>query len=116
MKRVNIMAWIYLLVAGLFECVWAVGLKYTEGFSKPVPSIITVLAMAASVWLLALAMKEIPIGTAYAIWTGIGAVGVAVTGMLLFDESKELVRMMCLLLIVTGIIGLKVFSGNGSTQ
>jgi len=110
------MAWIYLLVAGVFECVWAVGLKYTEGFSKPMPSIITVLAMVASVWLLSLAMKDIPIGTAYAIWTGIGAVGVAVTGMLLFDESKELIRVMCLLLIITGIIGLKVFSGNGSTQ
>ena len=110
------MAWIYLLVAGLFECVWAVGLKYTEGFSKPVPSAITLSAMLASVWLLSLAMKDIPIGTAYAIWTGIGAVGVAIIGMVLFDESKELIRVMCLLLIITGIIGLKVFSGNGTTQ
>ena len=105
------MAWIYLLVAGLFECVWAVGLKYTEGFSKPVPSVITLTAMLASVWLLALAMKDIPIGTAYAVWTGIGAVGVAITGMLLFDESKDVLRVLSLLMVVAGIIGLKLFSG-----
>ncbi len=106
------MAWIYLLVAGLFECVWAVGLKYTEGFSKPVPSVITLTAMLASVWLLALAMKDIPIGTAYAVWTGIGAVGVAITGMLLFDESKDVLRVLSLLMVVAGIIGLKLFSGT----
>lgn len=108
------MAWLYLLVAGLFECVWAVGLKYTEGFSKPMPSVITVMAMVASVWLLALAMKDIPIGTAYAVWTGIGAVGVAVVGMLLFDESRELLRLISLMLIITGIVGLKLVSGSGT--
>ncbi|MCX7544880.1 quaternary ammonium compound efflux SMR transporter SugE [Marinicella gelatinilytica] len=108
------MAWFYLLVAGLFECVWAVGLKYTEGFSKPMPSVITVMAMVASVWLLALAMKDIPIGTAYAVWTGIGAVGVAVVGMLLFDESRELLRLISLMLIITGIVGLKLVSGSGT--
>ncbi|GAA4813677.1 QacE family quaternary ammonium compound efflux SMR transporter [Marinicella pacifica] len=104
------MAWIYLLVAGIFECVWAVGLKYTEGFSKPMPSVITVAAMVASVWLLALAMKEIPIGTAYAVWTGIGAVTVALAGMVLFDESRDVVRLLCLMLIIIGIVGLKLFS------
>lgn len=108
------MAWIYLMVAGVFECVWAVGLKYTEGFSKPIPSVITVAAMIASVWLLAMAMKEIPIGTAYAIWTGIGAVGVAIIGMILFQESKDIVRIMSLLLIISGIIGLKLVSGSDS--
>ncbi|KAA3642127.1 MAG: quaternary ammonium compound-resistance protein SugE [Proteobacteria bacterium] len=108
------MAWFYLFVAGLFECVWAVGLKYTEGFSKPIPSVVTVMAMGASVWMLALAMKEIPIGTAYAIWTGIGAVGVAIVGMLLFDESRELLRLISLMLIITGIVGLKLVSGSGT--
>jgi len=108
------MSWVYLLVAGVFECVWAVGLKYTEGFSKPIPSIITVVAMIVSVWLLALAMKEIPIGTAYAVWTGIGAVGVAIVGMLLFDESRELVRLFSLMLIITGIVGLKLVSNSGT--
>lgn len=104
------MAWIYLVVAGLFECGWAIGIKYTDGFTKLYPSILTVSAMAISFWLLSIAMKTIPIGTAYAVWTGIGAVGVAILGMFLFNESKEIARVFCLLLIVSGIVGLKLVS------
>lgn len=104
------MAWVYLIAAGLFECVWAIGLKYTEGFSKPIPSLITVAAMAISFALLSNAMRTIPIGTAYAIWTGIGAVGVALIGMFFLGESKEILRLLCLLLIVCGIVGLKLVS------
>ena len=104
------MAWIYLVVAGLFECGWAIGIKYTDGFTKTVPTILTVSAMAISFWLLSIAIKTIPIGTAYAIWSGIGALGVAIFGMLIFNESKEMLRIFCLLLIVFGIIGLKLVS------
>lgn len=104
------MAWVYLTVAGMFEIVWAVGLKYSAGFSKPVASLLTVAAMAMSIWLLSIAMKTIPIGTAYAVWTGIGAVGVAILGMILFGESREILRVACLFLIITGIIGLKLVS------
>ena len=100
----------YLVVAGLFECGWAIGLKYTEGFSRLVPSVLTIIAMAASFWLLSVAMKTIPVGTAYAVWTGIGAVGVAILGMLFLGESRELLRVLCLLLIVSGIVGLKLVS------
>lgn len=104
------MAWAYLTVAGLFEIAWAIGLKYSDGFSKPFPSLLTIVAMVLSVWLLALAMKTIPVGTAYAVWTGIGAIGVAVLGMVLFGESREVLRMACLFMIITGIIGLKLVS------
>ena len=104
------MAWLYLCIAGLFECAWAIGLKYTEGFTKPVPTVLTVVAMIISFWLLSIAMKSIPVGTAYAVWTGIGAVGVAILGMFLFNESKDILRILCLLLIVTGIVGLKLVS------
>ena len=104
------MAWAYLAVAGLFEIGWAIGLKYSEGFSKPVPSLLTVAAMAMSIWLLSVAMKTIPVGTAYAIWTGIGAIGVAILGMVLFGESREILRIICLFLIIAGIIGLKLVS------
>jgi len=104
------MPWVVLTVAGLFEIGWAVGLKYSAGFSKPLPSALTVVAMAFSLWLLAVAMKSIPVGTAYAVWTGIGAVGVAVLGMLLFGESREFLRIACLFLIIAGIIGLKLVS------
>jgi len=100
----------YLVVAGLFECGWAIGLKYTEGFSRLVPSVLTIIAMAASFWLLSVAMKTIPVGTAYAVWTGIGAVGVAILGMLFLGESRELLRVFCLLLIVSGIVELKLVS------
>ena len=104
------MAWIYLAVAGLFECAWAIGLKYTESFTKVVPSILTLSAMAMSIFLLSAAMKTIPVGTAYAVWTGIGAVGVAIMGMFLFGESREMMRIFCLMLIVSGIVGLKIVS------
>jgi quaternary ammonium compound-resistance protein SugE len=104
------MAWTLLTVAGLFEIGWAIGLKYSDGFSKPVPTILTVLAMVLSVWLLSLAMRTIPVGTAYAVWTGIGAVGVAVLGMVFFGESQEMLRIVCLFLIISGIIGLKLVS------
>ena len=102
------MAWVYLVVAGLFECAWAIGLKYTDGFSRALPSALTLAAMVISFWLLALAMKVIPVGTAYAVWTGIGAVGVAVLGMLLFGESRDPARIACLLLIVGGVLGLRL--------
>jgi quaternary ammonium compound-resistance protein SugE len=104
------MAWTYLAVAGLFEIGWAIGLKYSDGFSKPVPSLLTVVAMAFSLWLLSLAMKTIPVGTAYAVWTGIGAVGVAILGMVLFGESRDVLRITCLFLIIAGIVGLKLVS------
>ena len=104
------MAWAYLAIAGLFEIGWAIGLKYSDGFSKPVPSIMTIVAMGFSLWLLAIAMRTIPVGTAYAVWTGIGAVGVAILGMLLFGESREFLRLVCLFLIIAGILGLKLVS------
>ncbi|ADO50240.1 small multidrug resistance protein [[Enterobacter] lignolyticus SCF1] len=102
------MSWLILLIAGLLEVVWAVGLKYTHGFSRLVPSVITVVAMVASVALLSWAMKSLPVGTAYAVWTGIGAVGAAITGILLLGESASLARILSLALIVCGIIGLKL--------
>lgn len=104
------MDWLCLILAGLFECGWAVGLKYTDGFTKTVPSLLTVLAMAISFWLLSVAIKTIPVGTAYAVWTGIGAVSVAILGMILFGESRDVMRIVCLLLIVSGIFGLKLVS------
>ena len=103
-------AWIVLLVAGLCEIAWAVGLKYTEGFTRPIPSAWTLAAMAASVILLGWSLKVLPVGTAYAVWTGIGAVGTAVLGMLLFGESREVARLVCIGLIVAGILGLKLVS------
>lgn len=104
------MAWVYLAVAGLFECAWAIGIKYTDGFTRGVPSLLTTAALVISLWLLSLAVKTIPIGTAYAVWTGIGAVSVALLGMFLFNESKDVLRLLCLLLIVAGIVGLKLVS------
>lgn len=102
------MSWIILFFAGLFEVGWAVGLKYTDGFSKPLPTVLTVAAMAVSLGLLGLAMKELPLGTAYAIWTGVGAVGTVIAGIILFGESMALVRLVSVALIITGLIGLKV--------
>lgn len=102
------MAWICLVVAGLFECAWAIGLKYTEGFTRLLPSLLTALAMIISLGLLSVSMKSIPVGTAYAVWTGIGAVGVAVLGMVLLGEPRDMARILCLLLIVCGIAGLKL--------
>jgi quaternary ammonium compound-resistance protein SugE len=101
-------AWAILFVAGLCEIGWAVGLKYTGGFSRALPVALVLGAMVASVWLLAIALRTIPLGTGYAIWTGIGAVGTAIAGMILFDESRDAVRVLCILLIVAGIAGLKL--------
>lgn len=105
--------WLLLLAAGLLEIIWAIGLKYTEGFSRLLPSVITITAMIASVWLLALALKSIPVGTGYAVWTGIGAVGTAILGIVLFSEPATAARLACIGLIVAGIFGLKMVSGNG---
>ncbi|MGF6395313.1 quaternary ammonium compound efflux SMR transporter SugE [Pseudomonas plecoglossicida] len=102
------MSWIILFFAGLFEVGWAVGLKYTDGFTRPLPTILTVGAMVISLGLLGLAMKELPLGTAYAIWTGVGAVGTVIAGIILFGESMALVRLVSVALIITGLIGLKI--------
>ncbi|HEY1044616.1 MAG TPA: quaternary ammonium compound efflux SMR transporter SugE [Telluria sp.] len=102
------MSWLILLVAGLLEVVWAVGLKYTEGFTRLVPSAITLVAMAASVLLLGIAMRHLPLGTAYAVWTGIGTVGTAIVGMFLLGEPAGALRIACIGLIVLGIVGLKL--------
>ncbi|MFV3406724.1 MULTISPECIES: quaternary ammonium compound efflux SMR transporter SugE [Pseudomonas] len=102
------MSWIILFFAGLFEVGWAVGLKYTDGFSRPLPTALTIAAMAISLGLLGLAVKELPLGTAYAIWTGVGAVGTVIAGIILFGESMALVRLLSVALIVAGLIGLKV--------
>ena len=104
------MGWLYLCVAGLLEIGWAIGLKYTEGFSRPWPSVWTVLAMIGSFYFLALGLRTIPVGTGYAVWTGIGAVGTALLGMVLFAESTALPRLASLALIIFGIIGLKASS------
>lgn len=102
------MAWLLLLIAGLLEVGWAVGLKYTEGFTRLVPSVLTLLSMAASVGMLALALKTLPMGTAYAVWTGIGAVGTAILGIVLFGDPAGISRIACIGLIVAGIVGLKL--------
>lgn len=104
------MAWILLAIAGVFEVGWAIGLKYTEGFTRLWPSIGTIAAMALSLFCLGLALRTLPVGTAYAVWTGIGAVGTAILGMILFGESAAAARLACIGLIVAGIVGLKLFS------
>jgi quaternary ammonium compound-resistance protein SugE len=100
-------SWALLFVAGLCEVGWAVGLKYTDGFTRPLPTALVIVAMVASVWMLAIALRTIPVGTGYAVWTGIGAVGTAIVGMALFGESREVLRILAILLIVAGIAGLK---------
>ncbi len=104
------MAWIVLVVAGLFEVAWAVGLKYSEGFTRPWPTAFTVAAMLLSLWLLGIAMKALPLGTAYSVWVGVGAVGTVVLGIALFDEPADAARIGSVALIVAGIIGLKLAS------
>ncbi len=104
------MAWVYLFVAGLFEIGWAIGLKYTEGFTRPLASVLTVLSILTSIVLLGLALKTLPVGTGYAVWTGIGTVGTAILGMALFAEPATALRIGCIGLIVAGIVGLKVLS------
>lgn len=105
------MAWILLTLAGLFEIGWAIGLKYTEGFTRPIPTVLTLVAMLISVVLLGLAIRTLPVGTAYAVWTGIGTVGTVILGMVLFAEPATALRLGCIAMIVTGIIGLKVAAG-----
>ncbi|HSO06144.1 MAG TPA: quaternary ammonium compound efflux SMR transporter SugE [Pelomicrobium sp.] len=106
------MPWLVLFLAGLFEVIWAVGLKYTAGFTKLWPSVGTVAAMLVSFWLLAVAMKSLPLGTAYAVWTGIGTVGTVILGIVLLGESASFVRLACIGLILAGIVGLKLSSGS----
>ena len=106
----GIMAWVLLFIAGLFEIGWAIGLKYTDGFSRLWPSIGTAISMVISIALLSWAMRSLPVGTAYAIWTGIGAVGTVLLGIVLFGEAMTMARMVCVALIVTGILGLKLSS------
>jgi quaternary ammonium compound-resistance protein SugE len=104
------MNWILLVIAGLCEVAWAIGLKYTHGFTRPLPTIGTVAAMLISIWLLGIAMKSLPVGTAYAVWVGIGAVGTAILGIILLNESASAARLVSLGLIVAGIVGLKLAS------
>ncbi len=104
------MAWTLLIVAGLFEIAWAIGLKYTAGFTKLWPSMGTLAAMVISVYLLALALKSIPVGTGYAVWTGVGVVGTAILGIVLFGEAAGIARLACIGLIISGIAGLKLVS------
>lgn len=104
------MDWFYLMVAGIFEIEWAIGLKYSQGFTKITPSILTLIGMIASFYFLSLALKNIPIGTAYAIWTGIGTVGTVILGCVLFKEPLDIMRVICIMLIVIGIIGLRLTS------
>jgi quaternary ammonium compound-resistance protein SugE len=104
------MAWLNLLIAGIFEVVWAIGLKYTDGFTKLWPSVLTVVAMVASLGFLAQALKSIPLGTGYAVWTGIGAVGTAIFGIVLFGESRNVFRLASIMIIVIGIVGLHLTS------
>ncbi|AWI08633.1 quaternary ammonium compound efflux SMR transporter SugE [Ereboglobus luteus] len=104
------MAWVYLVIAGVFEVVWAIGMKQSDGFSRFWPSVVTIVFMLASFALLAMAMKQLPVGTAYAIWTGIGAAGAAIVGMMFLGESRDVLRILCVCLIVGGVVGLKLLA------
>ncbi|SDY52188.1 Multidrug transporter EmrE [Nitrosomonas sp. Nm58] len=104
----NTMAWVILVLAGLFEVGWAVGLKYTEGFSRFWPTLWTVLAIIASLWLLGIAMKSLPVSTAYSVWVGVGTIGTVILGIVLFEEPASATRLMSIVLIIAGIIGLKL--------
>ena len=102
------MAWTLLIVAGLFEIAWAIGLKYTDGFTRPLPTAGTIAAMVVSIWLLAIAMKTLPVGTAYSVWVGIGAVGTVILGIVLFKEPANALRLASIGFVIAGIVGLKV--------
>ncbi len=104
------MPWLILFFAGIFEIVWAVGIKYTEGWTRLLPSTITVIAMVASFYLLSMALKNIPIGTAYAVWTGIGTIGTVIYGIIYFKEPVDILRIVCILLIICGIVGLRLLA------
>ena len=109
------MAWVFLVIAGILEVVWAIGLKYTEGFTRLWPSVGTLSAMGASFWLLSLALRTLPVGTGYAVWTGIGVVGASILGMVLFNESRDAVRIVALLMIVGGIVLLRIHEAAQSS-
>ncbi|MDV3425720.1 MAG: multidrug efflux SMR transporter [Bacillota bacterium] len=104
------MEWFYLVAAGIFEIGWAISLKYSQGFTKALPNIITIIGIAASFYFLSMSLKNLPIGTAYAIWTGIGTIGTVLLGIILFKEPINFMRIVCLVLIVSGILGLKLIS------
>lgn len=104
------MAWVYLAIAGVFEMGWAIGLKYTEGFTRPMPTILTIGAMIISIALLGIALRDLPVGTGYAVWTGIGTVGTAILGMYLFGDPATVARLASIALIIAGIAGLKLLS------
>jgi quaternary ammonium compound-resistance protein SugE len=108
------MAWFILFIAGLFEVAWAIGLKYSDGFTRLWPSVFTIVSVIISMGLLAYSLKYLPVGTAYAVWTGIGAVGTAILGIFLFNESKDFIRIFFIFLIIVGIVGLKIFSGTSN--
>lgn len=108
------MAWFTLFIAGLFEVAWAIGLKYSDGFTRLWPSVFTIVSVIISMGLLAYSLKYLPVGTAYAVWTGIGAVGTAILGIFLFNESKDFIRIFFIFLIIVGIVGLKIFSGTSN--
>ncbi|MBO6257224.1 quaternary ammonium compound efflux SMR transporter SugE [bacterium] len=104
------MEWIILLIAGFFEVAWAIGLKYSHGFSQLIPSVITVICMIASFYFLALSLKHLPLGTAYAVWTGIGTIGTVILGIILFKEPVSFMRFLCIAFVLTGIVGLKLIT------
>ncbi len=104
------MAWLLLFIAGIFEIGWAIGMKYTHGFTKLIPSVLTLVSMILSVYLLSLATKQIPIGTAYAVWTGIGIAGTSILGVIIFNEPVEVLKVVFILMILVAIVGLKVIS------
>ncbi|MDF2520968.1 MAG: putative small multidrug resistance protein [Clostridia bacterium] len=106
------MEWFYLVVAGVFEVGWAIGLKYSQGFTKILPTIATIIGMAASFYFLSLSLKSLPLGTAYAIWTGIGTIGTVLLGVILFKEPFNIMRIVCIILIISGVIGLKLISNH----
>ena len=106
------MEWFYLVVAGIFEVGWAIGLKYSQGFTKVLPSILTIFGMVASFYFLSLSLKSLPIGTSYAIWTGIGTIGTVLLGIVLFKEPVNIMGILCIVFIVSGIIGLKLVSNH----
>jgi quaternary ammonium compound-resistance protein SugE len=109
-ERKRIVSWVYLFIAGLFEIAWAIGLKYTEGFTRPLPSVLTVAAMIISFAMLGLALRTLPLGTAYAVWTGIGTMGTVILGILLFQEPTDAPRLICIGLIIAGVAGLRFLS------
>ena len=102
------MSWVTLVIAGIFEIFWAIGLKYTDGFSKLIPSLFTIFSMLISIWLLSISLKTLPLGTAYAVWVGIGTIGTVIAGIIFFNDSVNLLKVISIVFIILGIIGLKI--------